>query len=243
MAVRYCPRCHATLHREEEGGLVYCWSCGAPQVQLSEELRDQLEEQIGAQQAAVGLSSSPQSQSLRSRQAVAWRGALQAAAMAGGIAAGLSLLSFVLAPVSLLSLAWFLSAPIVVLGIYSSRFRQTPITAALGARLGALSALAIFFATATLNTIALVLERFVLHSNVAIADIDSQLNKMFDQLRTNFAAQSQQSAKLITDLLAVPEYRAGLLLASIFFCLLLYLAYAAAAGAFAGYLRSRSPRP
>ncbi len=153
------------------------------------------------------------------------------------------MLSFALAPVSLLSLCWFLSAPIVVLGIYSSRFRQTQITAAFGARLGALSALAIFFATATLNTIALVLERFVFHSTVAVADIDSQLNKMFDQLHTNFAAQSQQAAKLVADMLAVPEYRAGILLASIFFCLLLYLAYAATAGAFAGYLRSRSPRP
>ena len=174
--------------------------------------------------------------------AVAWRGALQTAALAGAISAGLSLLSFAVAPFSLLSFCWFLSAPIVVLGIYSSRFRQTRITPSFGAKLGALTALAIFLATASLNTAGLVLERFVLHSAGEIADIDTQLNKMFEQLHTNFAAQSQQSAKMLTEMLAVPEFRAGILLASIFLCLLLYLAYSATAGAFAGYLRSRSGR-
>ncbi len=243
VTTRICPRCHAVLHREEEGGLVYCWSCGSPQVQLSEELRDQIEEQMGAQLGAAGPSTLPESHPGRAGHAVAWRGAIQTAALAGAISAGLSLLSFAIAPVSLLSLCWFLSAPIVVLGIYSSKFRQTPITAGFGARLGTLTALAIFFVTATLNTIGLVMERFVLHSANQIADIDTQLNKMFEQLHTNFAAQSQQSAKMLTDMLAVPEFRAGILLASIFLCLLLYLAYSATAGAFAGYLRSRTPRP
>ncbi len=128
------------------------------------------------------------------------------------------------------------------MGIYSSRFRQTNITAGFGAKLGALTALTIFLATASLNTIGLVMERFVLHSAGEISDIDSQLNKMFEQLHTNFAAQSQQSARMLTEMLARPEFRAGILLASIFLCLLLYLAYAATAGAFAGYLRSRSGR-
>jgi hypothetical protein len=46
----------------------------------------------------------------------------------------------------------------------------------------------------------------------------------------------------MSDMLAIPEFRAGILLSSIFFGLVLYLAYSATAGAFAGYLRSRSPR-
>ncbi len=230
------------LHREEEGDLVYCWSCGAPQVRLSEELRDQIEEQMAAQQGGAGPATPSEAHLVTPSHSVAWRGAIQTAALAGAISAGLSLLSFAMAPVSLLSFCWFLSAPIVVLGIYSSRFRQTRITPGFGAKLGILTALAIFLATASLNTIGLVLERFVLHSAGEIADIDSQLNKMFEQLHTNFAAQSQQSARMLTDMLAVPEFRAGILLASIFLCLLLYLAYSATAGAFAGYLRSRSAR-
>ena len=242
MTARICSRCHAVLHREEEGELVYCWSCGAPQVRLSEELRDQIEEQMEAQQRSGDPSTSSPGHMVTHSHAVAWRGALQTAALAGAISAGLSLLSFAVAPFSLRSFCWFLSAPIVVLGIYSSRFRQTRITPSFGAKLGALTALAIFLATASLNTAGLVLERFVLHSAGEIADIDTQLNKMFEQLHTNFAAQSQQSAKMLTEMLAVPEFRAGILLASIFLCLLLYLAYSATAGAFAGYLRSRSGR-
>ena len=161
------------------------------------------------------------------------------AGLAGAIAAALALLSFALPPVTLLSFFWFVSAPIVVLGVYSSRFRKTRITAGFGARLGLLTGLAILIVTSTLNTIGLVLERFVFHST---AELDSQIAKLFAQVHANFATQSQQSIKIMTDMLAIPEFRAGILLSSIFFGLALYLAYSATAGAFAGYLRSRSPR-
>jgi hypothetical protein len=207
-------------------------------VQLSEELRDQIDQQISAQRAAANPLAEPLPQPPPSN-AVIWRGAIQIAGLAGGVAAALTLLSFVLAPVSLLSLCWFLFAPIIVLGFYSSRFRKTRITAGFGARLGMLTGLAILIATSTLNTIGLVLERFVFHST---AELDTQITKMFDQVHANFAAQPQQSVKIISDMLAIPEFRAGILLASIACGFALYLAYSATAGAFAGYLRSRGPR-
>ena len=125
------------------------------------------------------------------------------------------------------------------MGVYSSRFRKTRITAGFGARLGVLTGLAILVVTSTLNTIGLVLERFVFHST---AELDTQIEKLFAQVHTNFATQSPQSVKIMNDMLAIPEFRAGILLSSIFFGLALYLAYSATAGAFAGYLRSRSPR-
>jgi hypothetical protein len=236
---RICPRCHAVLHREDEGALVYCWNCGAPQVQLSEELRDQIDQQISAQQAAANPLAEPISQPIAPSNAVVWRGAIQTAGIAGAIAAALALLSFALPPVTLLSFFWFISAPIIVMGVYSSRFRKTRITAGFGARLGVLTGLFILIVTSTLNTIGLVLERFVFHST---AELDTQIEKLFAQVHTNFATQSQQSVKIMSDMLAIPEFRAGILLTSIFFGLTLYLAYSATAGAFAGYLRSRSPR-
>lgn len=207
-------------------------------MQLSEELRDQLDQQISAQQAAANPSAQPLPQPAAPRHAIVWRGAIQTAGLGGAVAAGLALLSFVLPPITLLSLLWFISAPIVVLGIYSSRFRQTRITPGFGARLGFLTGLAILTVTSTINTIGLVLQRFVFHSS---AEIDSQIDKMFAQVHANFAAQSQQSAKMISATLAIPEFRAGIILASIFIFLVLYLAYSATAGAFAGYLRARAP--
>jgi hypothetical protein len=235
---RICPRCHAVLHREEEGSLIYCWNCGAPQVQLSEELRDQIDQQISAQQAAAHPLTEPLPQPPPSN-AIIWRGAIQIAGLAGAVAAALALLSFALPPVTLLSLFWFVSAPIIALGFYSSRFRKTRITTGFGARLGMLTGLAILIVTSTLNTIALVLERFVFHST---AELDTEIGKMFAQVHANFATQPQQSVKIMSDMLAIPEFRAGILLASIFVGLSLYLAYSATAGAFAGYLRSRAPR-
>lgn len=239
MSPRICSRCHALLHREDEGALVYCWNCGAPQVQLSEELREQIDQQISAQQAAANPLAEPIPQPTAPSNAIIWRGAIQCAGLAGGIAAVLGLLSFALPPVTLLSFFWFISAPIIVLGVYSSRFRKTRITAGFGARLGLLTGLAILVVTSTLNTIGLVLERFVFHST---AELDTQMEKLFAQMHTNFATQSQQSVKMLNDMLAIPEFRAGILLSSICFGVLLYLAYSATAGAFAGYLRSRAPR-
>jgi Zn ribbon nucleic-acid-binding protein len=236
---RICPRCHAALHREDEGSLVFCWNCGAPQVQLSEELRDQIDQQISAQQSAANPSAEPVPQPIAPSNAIIWRGAIQTAGLAGAVTAALTLISFALPPVSVLSFMWFISAPIVVLGVYSSRFHQTRITTGFGARLGLLTGLAILIATSTLNTIALVLERFVFHSTAAI---DAQVANVFTQMHLSITAQSGPAAKAALDMLAIPEFRAGLLLTSITIGLAFYLAFSATAGAFAGYLRSRSPR-
>jgi hypothetical protein len=236
---RICSRCHAVLHREDEGTLVYCWNCGAPQVQLSEELRDQIDQQISAQQAAANPLAEPIPALAPPSNAIVWRGAIQCAGLAGALAAAFALLSFALPPITLLSFFWFVAAPIVVLGVYSSRFRKTRITTGFGARLGLLAGLAMVLVTSTFDTIGLVLERFVFHST---AEIDTQVNNLFSQMHANFATQPGPVAKAAIDILAIPEFRAGILLSSIFICLGFYLAYSATAGAFAGYLRSRSPR-
>jgi hypothetical protein len=227
------------LHREDEGTLVYCWNCGAPQVQLSEELREQLDQQITAQHAAANPSAAPTPAPAAPTNAVVWRGAIQTAALAGAIAAALTLLTFALPLASLLSFFWFISAPIIVLGIYHSRHRITRITTGFGARLGLLTGLVIFAATVTLDTIGLVLQRFVFHST---AEIDKQLATLFTQFNTGLAAQPSPYSKDIISSLTIPEFRIGFVLISMLFGLCLYLTFSATAGAFAGYLRSRTPR-
>jgi hypothetical protein len=236
---RICSRCHSVLHREDEGSLVFCWNCGAPQVQLSEELREQIDQQITAQQAAINPPVETIPQPAPPSNAIIWPGAIQCAGLAGAVAALLALLSFALAPIALLSFFWFVSAPIIVLGVYSARFRLTKITTNFGARLGMLTGLAILIATMALNTIDLVLERYAFHSTT---EIDTQLANLFTQMRATITATSGPSAKAALDMIAIPEFRAGILLLSIAMGFVLYLAFSATAGAFAGYLRSRSPR-
>jgi hypothetical protein len=236
---RICSRCHTVLHREDEGSLVFCWNCGAPQVRLSEELREQIDQQISTQEAAANPPSEPIFQPIAPSNVIVWSGAIQCAGLAGAVAAALTLLSFALPPVTLLSFFWFISAPIVVLGVYSSRFRQTRITTGFGARLGLLTGLAILIATTTLNTIGIDLERFVFHST---AEVDLQLANIFAQMHTTITASPSPATKAALDMLTIPEFRVGILLGSIAICIAIYLAFSAAAGAFAGYHRSRSPR-
>jgi hypothetical protein len=236
---RLCNRCQSVLHREEEGSLIYCWNCGAPQVELSEDLREQIDQQITAQQAATNPLAEPVAQPAAPSNAIIWRGAIQCAALAGAVAAVLALLSFALAPITILSFFWFVSAPIIVLGVYSSRFRLTRITTNFGARLGLLTGFAILIATMALNTIDLVLERFAFHST---SEIDTQLANLFTQMRATITATSGPASKGALDMLAVPEFRAGILLLSIAIGFTIYLVFSATAGAFAGYIRSRSPQ-
>jgi hypothetical protein len=236
---RICSRCHTVLYREDEGSLVFCWNCGTPQVQLSEELLEQIDQQISAQQIAANPPTDPIPQPAAPSNAIVWPGAIHCAGLAGVVAAAIALLSFALPPVALLSFFWFISAPIIVLGVYSSRFHQTQITTSFGARLGLLTGLAILIATTTLNTIDLVLERFVFHT---AAVIDTETATIFTQMHTTITATPGPASKTALDMLAIPEFRAGILLGSIVLCLAFYLAFSATAGAFAGYLRSRAAR-
>lgn len=210
-------------------------------MQLSQELREQMaaqiEEQIAAQREAANADLQAARPTAAPSNAIVWPGAMQCAGLAGAVAAVLTLLSFALPFIALLSFFWLISAPIIVLGVYSSRFRRSRITAAFGARLGALTGLAILLATATLNTTGLVLQRYVFHST---AEIDVQIANLFAQMHTSIAASSGPASASALHMLAVPEFRAGILLTSIFICLVLYLTFSAIAGSFAGYLRARS---
>ena len=232
MVDRLCPRCQAVLHVESEGSLVFCWNCGGPQVRLSEELLEQAEHQLAGDSTARADEDTP-----ARINAPVWQGAIRCAGLAGAVAAILTVASFALPSVVLLSWLWAIGAPIVVLGVYSSRFRLTRITPGFGARLGVLCGLAVILACTTLNTLALLLARFALGAGVKI---DSNLVAIFAQLRSNAEAQSGAAALPLLNLLSIPEFRIGLLLASGALFMVLYLAYSAVAGVFAGYLRSRS---
>jgi hypothetical protein len=232
---RACPRCHTVLGHEEEGTLLFCWNCGAPQVMVSEELTLQAEQQRRALETGT-LTGEPQPNGA-SADGVVWPGAIHCAALTGGIAAALTLLSFAFAPLVLLAWFWAVGAPVVALGLYSARFRQTRIVPSFGARLGLLCGLAIFFSMTTVNTAGLLLARFAFHS---AAQIDGQLATFFAQVRTTIQAQGGPAQAEALAWLAKPEDRLGLLLAMSGVVLAMYLGLSAAGGAFAALLRSRS---
>ncbi len=237
---RLCPRCRTVLHLEDEVSLVFCWNCSAPQVRLSPELV----EQAAAQLTAAATPPPPASPATHTPAGFVppvlnrWTGAIQCAGLAGAIAGVLTLGSFAVPPVALLAVFWIISAPIVALGVYAGRFRNTRITPGFAARLGILCGLAILICLFSLDTIHLCLSRFVFHST---AELDQWTASIFVQddvmLRNRFGADAAPALQM----LAVPEFRAAVLLMCAAVTAALYLLYSAAAGAFAGLLRSRTP--
>jgi hypothetical protein len=221
------------LPQEQEGTLIFCFNCGAPQVTVSEELISEAQKQRAALDSglAVGIlgASAPET--------IIWPAAVRYAALAGALAAALTLISFALPPVILLAWFWAIGAPVVILGVYSSKFRSTRLPASFGARLGLLCGLAIFFAMSAINACGLIFARYVFHAS---AQIDTQLGAMFTQLRTAVQQQGGPAQASVLAWLSIPEDRVGLILIMSAFVLALYLGLSAIGGAFAAVLRSRS---
>ena len=237
MSERPCPRCHTLLINEDSGTLIYCSHCGAPQVLLSEELREQAAENAVAQgnNATAGNFAEAGLTSLDTADPtiVDWTEAVRVAGLGGLIALALGLLSMPIPPVTILAFLWALIAPIVVLGIYCSRRKQTRILPGFGARLGLLTGMAIAAALFTVDAVQLIFDRFIFHHG---AEIDTALMGVFTKLHEAQAANQQPMP--FND--AIPEFRVGLLLFSLGFGAILYLGYAVISGAFGGLLRSRN---
>lgn len=223
------------LHSEDEGALVFCWNCGAPQVHLSEELREQVDRQIAEEQPGAATTDMPAPPA--DPDSIVWKGALQCAGFAGAVAAALVLCSLVLPPLGVLTFFWIATAPVFALTLYRRRFRLSPVTAGFGARLGVLAGASVLLVCMTINTIALLFLRLVFHSS---AQFDQQLAVGFAQMQASFAMQSGPAPAQMRSLLAVPEFRAGILLCALAFFMAGYLLFAALTGALAGYLRSRT---
>lgn len=233
MIHRHCPRCHTALQHEDDGTLLFCSNCGAPQVTVSEELLAQADKQRAALETGMAGGDLHASDS----NGIVWSSAIRYAALAGAAAAALTLLSFALPPVILVAWFWAIGAPVVIIGVYSSRFRESRLRPGFGARLGLLCGVAIFLGMTLVNTGGLLLARFAFH---AASQIDGQLAALFAQMRSTIQAQGGPTVPSAIAWLAVPENRVGLLLTMFGVLLVMYLGLSAAGGAFAVMLRSRS---
>lgn len=216
----------------DEGTLIFCTHCGAPQVLLSEELQTQVEAQAkAAEDGAVGPV-------MREPGSLMWAGALRCIGLAGAVAAVLSALSAVLPPVVLLTLLWAIISPVVVIGLFQSRFPLVPITTGFGARLGLLTGLAVGVVLSIANTVELLVRRFAMHGR-GMVEFDNMWDGMFAQQQATWTAQLGAAAQPFARALDVPEFRAGIILASMAFGIAILLAITTAGGAFAGFVRSR----
>ena len=215
----------------DEGTLIFCTQCGAPQVLLSEELLTQVEAQSKPEAGGADAIAGP-----RDPRSLAWAGAIRCAALAGAIAAGLACLSIMLPAVTLLTMLWAIISPVVVLGLFQARFPLMPITTGFGARLGVLTGLFVAAALSVVTTAMLLVARFGIHT---MGEFDKQWTASLDQLQTRMVAQYGNDVLPLMKMYSLPEFRAGMILGSIAFGVVLLLAITTAGGAFAGFARSR----
>lgn len=232
MTYRFCHRCQAELPPHDEGTLIFCTHCGAPQVVLSEELLTQVEAQAkAAEEGAIGPI-------MREPASLMWAGAFRCIGLAGIVAAVLAVLSALIPPVAFLTVLWGIISPVVVIGLFQSRFPLVPITTGFGARLGLLTGLAIGTVFTISNAIQLLILRFGTYSRGA--EMDALWNGILAQEQTTFAtAQLDAFVRFFARAQTIPEFRAGFMLACIAFGTAILVMIATAGGAFAGFVRSR----
>jgi len=221
------------LPPHDEGTLIFCTHCGAPQVQLSEELLAQVEAQAkAAAEGAVGPI-------MREPASMVWAGAIRCVGLAAAVTAVLAGLSAVIPPVSLLTVLWAIISPVVVIGLFQSRFPIVPITTGFGARLGLLTGLALGMVFTVSKTIQLLVLRFGTHGH-GMSELDAAWSaNLAQQQVAAAAAQLDALAQFCARAQTVPEFRAGLTLASFAFAAAILLVITTAGGAFAGFVRSR----
>ena len=233
MIQRLCHRCRTVLHIEDEGTLLFCWNCGAPQVTLSEELQ----EQAIAQRAEVSGQSQPSNLTREEYLAsqppdllVVWKSVIR---ITVAVAAALSVLCLFL---PLHFIAWM--APSIVMAIYCNRHRETQITTAVGARIGLVCGILCGFGITFASTAQILIIRFVLHRGT---EIDATILKSLLDAKARVIAQSGQAAAdpVFNPLLNVPEFRAGFFLFMLLFAISVLLILSTASGAFSGFMRSR----
>jgi predicted RNA-binding Zn-ribbon protein involved in translation (DUF1610 family) len=243
---RTCPRCHSDLPDGETGTLTYCPHCGAAQVELSEELREQFEQQQAGEgqpgDAAAHIAAEGQLP-VADPGAVLWPRVLQLVVLAAACFGPVVLLMHALAPLVLIVLLWLLGAPIILLGVYCAKHPKTRVTTGFGSRLGLLSGLAVGSAFVAGDLLGILMERFVLHRG---AELDAQFSSTMDQIRTMWQQMAPNDPAMLAEynhylqIFQIPEFHVGVALAGCAAMIALYAAYSTLAGAFSGLLRSRS---
>ena len=197
---------------------------------LSEELQAQL-----AEQAEAGLAVDATSATVAAPQDNVWAVALRCVALAAAVTAALTALSAVWAPLILATWLWAMASPVVVLGVFQSRSPRSPITTGFGARLGLLTGMAVSFVLIAMNTVSMLIMRRM-HG---MGEFDTRMAAMVDGVRAQAAAQPGAPALPLAQAMALPEFRAGMVLLGMAAMAVMLMVLTTAGGAFAGFLRSR----
>ena len=251
----YCHRCHGELPGraaanpyDDEGALLFCPRCGAPQILLPEHMRVEAveAEQINTTGATPPPRPANAPGSLKDGQ-IDWRIALAAGALVAVVGAVLELIGLKSNAVSLLSLLWTMGGAVIALGLYARHRPAAWMDARVGLRVGVATGLVLIAAMGIALAATGVVMRFGTHS---LGSFDAEIAANFGLMRQQMVArlqEQQQSADIqqkILGFMGSQEVRAGFAMFYLGVLGGVIMLVSAGGGAFAGMMRaSQSPRP
>jgi hypothetical protein len=229
-----CHRCHGDLPSGEDL-TAFCPHCSAPQLFLAESFLanqqpDQQPGQLPPDADTTGALPPP------APRQVDWQAALRCSALVAAIAAALSVLALRVPGLSLLSTVWILTASMSTLALYQRHRPLAWMDAGIGARIGLTAGLALVVLVAASMAVSGLVARFGLH---AMAGFDAALVQLLLQVKESAANSSTPTPPEVLHLYDIPEFQAGLLLASLATSAAFLLLFSTAGGALGGLLRSR----
>jgi hypothetical protein len=233
----FCHKCGEELP-SGSGESPFCPHCGSPQLYLS--LENQSVETGG--EPGVDAAGAPTTGKLpppRPRQ-VDWKTAIRCVAAVAGVGALLSLGSMRVAVLSPVSFVWILSASMITMALYQNRRPKAWMDVRVGARIGVVVGICLAVGLGAAMASWGVIARFGLHS---MGSFDQQMTDQMLQVQKAIQQKAVQQATPVPaemmGLIASPEFRAGIMLATFAMVSVFLLALSTLGGAFAGLLRMR----
>lgn len=222
-----CHRCGSEL--PSEGGFLspFCPACGAPQLYLPESaLADQ--PAVNAEGVAVPPPPLP-------RQ-IDWQAAMRCSVLVALIAVVLSVVSLRVPGISFLNTIWILTASMTTLALYQRRRPLAWMDAGIGARIGLTAGFLLVVLITTAMAIAGLVARFGLH---AMSGFDTSFAQMLAQARQVALSGPTPPPVEVLRIYEIPEFQAGIALASVGFSAFILLVFNVCGGALSGLLRTR----
>ena len=168
-----------------------------------------------------------------------WPLGVEYALLAAAVTLALGFFSILLPPASALMVLWVLGAPILTVTVFNTRAKTaSPTTSGFAARLGFLTAILVVLSCAVTFTLSLVLKRFVFHD---AGLFDAQIAASFAQQREMALQRLGASVQPTLDMLAIPEFRVGLMLSGSAVFASFYLLLSTVAAGVTGLVVRRRP--
>jgi hypothetical protein len=229
---KICHRCSNDL---PAGGdlCVFCPHCGAPQLSLSEDFMADRELPTEGGDTTGALPPPLPRQ-------VDWQAALRCAAIVGAVGAVLCVVALRVPGISFFSTIWILTASTSTLALYRRHRPLAWMDAAVGARIGLVTGLALIVLIASSMALAGVVTRFGLHAMSGFdADFTQMLAQVKETARQTAANTSTPTPPEVLRLYDLPEFQAGIVLATGAVGAIFLLVFTTFGGALNGLLRNR----